>query len=865
MPRSSRRTLLIVLASVAAALVLVVVAGLFFLDSLLLKAAREQADAVSARIGRPVKIGDISTKVFSGLAVRVSSVEIGPAAGEQMPLLSLQQAEVKASLLKAVRSRGKEIEIRSAEIEGLAINIIRFPDGTTNLERLQSKLAADSAGKQPEEKGKTEGSGDLSGVQLDHFRFSEGMVRFIDQAQAQGGPAREQRELEIRHLEVALDHLKAGDPLEVVVKAAVLAEKQNFELQLKTAPLPASLVPVPKRMTLKIQPVDLKPLAPYFPRSFGLQEGRLSADLTADLGSVVPGGEGETRVNGELHALGLRFSGAEGGKPLDVVMEAGIRADASKGDLELDRLRVELGPAGINGKGKALGLLSGQPRIEGLEIVGHDLDPAKIAAVYPPLQRMLKGQLSGPIGLVVRGSGTEAAQAIEVQLDFTPVRVSIPGTMTKTPGAPMSLLAHLRGASAGTLRFDLRADLAGVDLRPGHSLDKPPGQPLDVSISGSKSGEGGNKAPLKVQIAEMTAHVRDALFSGSGSVEMSGSDKNKKTDFELAIQSPRVDLDTLLLPSSKKESGPPDPKSFAGLRGHAAVKIGALHKSKLEFSNVLADLRLKEDELTVQTLSMGAFGGKLSVNGSTFHLAHTKAPFKLVAQAQSVEVAQALSLATDYKILSGTFNGELNFSGAGTDQEDLIRSLSGTLQGHLLDGKLLSKDLIASVSQPLANALPRGLAAVKAGEGTTSLGKDLPIGIKVEKGFAKLKAPLHVSRPEGEIELDGGIHLDGKLNLSGTIALAPSTVTALTQGKVTISESIPVSLKLGGPAWKPVVTEVDLKGAVASIAKQAATGALGRLFGGRGGAGTEAQKPTDEAQQKVEDEVKKGLKGLFGK
>jgi len=654
-----------------------------------------------------------------------------------------------------------------------------------------------------------------------------------------------------------------------VVNAAVLAEKQNFELQVKTAPLPASLVPVPKRMTLKIQPMDLKPLAPYFPRSFGLLEGRLSADLTADLGSAVPGGEGETRLNGGLQALGLRFAGAEGGKPLDVVVETGMRADASKGDVELDRLRVELGPAGINGKGKALGLLSGQPRIEGLEIVGHDLDPAKIAAVYPPLQRMLKGQLSGPIGLVVRGSGTEAAQAIEVKLDFTPVRIAIPGTMTKSAGAPMSLLAHLRGASAGTLRFDLRADLAGADLRPGESLDKPPGQPLDVSVSGTKSGgDAGSKAPLKIQIAEMTAHVRDAVLSGTGSIETSGSDKNKKTELELAIQSPRINLDKILLPASKKESTPLDPKAFAGLRGHATVKIGSLRKSKLEFSNVVADVRLKEDELTVQTLSMGAFGGKLSANGSTFHLAHPKTPFKLVAQAQNVDMAQALSLATDHKILSGAFNGELNFSGAGTEQEDLVRSLSGTLQGHLLDGKLLSKDLLASVSQPLANALPRGLAAVKAEEGTTSLGKDLPIGIKVEKGFAKLKAPLHVNRPEGNIELDGGIHLDGKLNLSGTIALAPATVAALTQGKVTPSEPIPVSFKLGGPAWKPVVTDVDLKGAVASIVKQAATGALGRLLG-RGGAGTEGAKPTEEAQQKVKeqvgDDVKKRLKGLFGK
>ena len=55
-----------------------------------------------------------------------------------------------------------------------------------------------------------------------------------------------------------------------------------------------------------------------------------------------------------------------------------------------------------------------------------------------------------------------------------------------------------------------------------------------------------------------------------------------------------VDLDKMLLPASKKESAPLDPKAFAGLRGHATVKIGSLRKSRLEFSNVVADVSFKE-------------------------------------------------------------------------------------------------------------------------------------------------------------------------------------------------------------------------------------------------------------------------------
>src|SRR5262249_13965285 len=165
------------------------------------------------------------------------------------------------------------------------------------------------------------------------------------------------------------------------------------------------------------QPIDLRPIAPFLPRDVGLQEGKLAADLTADFGAAVPGGKGETKVHGTLSAAALRFAEAEDAKPIDVLLDANLQGDASRGDLQIGHLEFGVGPAGISGKGRVLGLGSGQLRVEGLELVGHDLDPARIAALVPALQRKLKGQIAGPIGLTVQGSGTEASQSIEVRLD----------------------------------------------------------------------------------------------------------------------------------------------------------------------------------------------------------------------------------------------------------------------------------------------------------------------------------------------------------------------------------------------------------------------------------------------------------------
>jgi AsmA protein len=875
MPRSPSRKAVVIAASVLVVLIIAVAVALSVLDSVLLKKARAQAATYSERLGRPIKIEGISTRILFGESVRILGVEVGPAAGESLPVFSVERVDIKPRLFELIASGGRELSVGSLNIKGLTVNVIRLPDGTTNIERLQERLSkgagSPSRSNQPEEQGPH------PALELDHFRFTEGTVRLIDQTQVrEGGKV---ATAEAKHLDVKADHLRAGEPLEVSIEAAVLADQRNLELKLATAPLPDSLVPTPTRLIMKIQPIDLRPIAPFLPRDVGLQEGKLAADLTADFGAAVSGGKGETKVHGTLRAAALRFAEAEGAKPIDVLLDANLQGDASRGDLQIEHLKFDVGPAGISGKGRVLGLGSGQLRVEGLELVGHDLDPARIAALVPALQRKLKGQIAGPIGLTVQGSGTEASQSIEVRLDFTPVRLAIPETLQKAPGQAMTLVAHLSGAAAQTLRFDLEADLAGVDLRPGESLDKPPGEPLSLSVAGTKSGTGEKSSPLKFRLSEIAARVRDATATGNGSVELSGSGKDKKTSFELSLHSPHIDLDNLLQASrsrpsphpthiavtSKKENPSPSPALFAGLRGHAVVQIDSLRKSKIDLKDVRADLRVADDEVTLQTFSAEAFGGKVSADGTKIHLAQRTASYQLAAQGQNIEVGQALSFAGAAKVLAGSLATTVNLSGSGADTGELLQSASGALDGHLREGQFHGKDLIASVWTPLAKVLPPGLARLKPDAGATSLGKDLAFAFSVERGFAKLKAPLQINLPEGQLTLNGGAHLDGKLDLSGTIALEPSIVSSLTGGKVTPSDPIPIGLKIIGPATAPSVEVADVKLAAESIAKQVATSVIGRLLGTGGastGASPDKANEEEKAKKQLEEKAKQLLKGL---
>ena len=202
----------IVLLSILGVIVVAVVVGVLVLDSVLTSKAHEEADKLSQQLGRKVEIGSVATKIVTGLGVRVSDVSVGPGPGEDLPLVQVPRIEVKAALVQALRTRGKEVTIRSAEIEGLKLNVIRFKDGTTNLERLQ-KAMAEKEPKKPEEP-KDEKPSDLSWLRVDHAALKDARIALVDKTGAAA------RELAIQNLDVIVNDLRAGKALDVNVSAA---------------------------------------------------------------------------------------------------------------------------------------------------------------------------------------------------------------------------------------------------------------------------------------------------------------------------------------------------------------------------------------------------------------------------------------------------------------------------------------------------------------------------------------------------------------------------------------------------------------------------------------------------------------------
>ncbi len=878
-PNTRKRWPRILAISVAVVVVLLVL-GLQVLDSVVLRRARAQAEELSREWGRPVEVGGVSVTLFTGAGVRVTELRVGAGPGEELPLLEVARAEVKVALLRALFSGGREVEVSSAEASGLRVNVVRLTDGTTNIERLQRRLAGSRPQRRPDGK---RSPGDLSFLRVGRAALSDARIAFVDRGA--GGS----RALSVDHLDAEVRDLRAGGPLDLVVRAAVLSERRNFELRLHSAPLPATMVPAPERLTLKVEPIDLAPLASFLPKSVGLRAGRFEADLDAALGSAVPGGSGPARIQGAAKASGLAFTGQQGGKPLDVVLEADLEADPEPGNLRIGKLRLDFGPASLVGKGSARGLASDSPRIEGLEIVSHDLDPALLAAYYPPL-RDLAARVSGPIGLSLRGSGTQAEPALELQVDLTPVRLAFPEALAKAAGAKAGLVAHLGAAGSGALRFDADADFAGVDLRPGESINKAPGDRLQIRLAGTRRASDQGQTIVLSRL-EVLLPGGDAA-SGKATVALAGSRQKPATRFEADLKSEHLDLDRLLLPGKKepkpldskaphpnaigrekggKKPKPLDPKLFAGLSGEATARVKLLRVKKADLSDVLVRLRVQEDEVVVEQGRLGAFGGDVTVDGSRLRLAHPDEPFHLTAQGKGIDVGSAVGLMSPRKIVSGRFDGKVDLTGGDETKADLAQTLAGVLEGNVNDGAFHGKDLIAGVTGPLAKALPFGIAGKVAKGGATGLGKDLPFTLKLQNGVAQLAKPVQVSRPEAQVTIGGGFRLDGSLDLAGTVALAPETIAGITGGRVRPQGPIPVTYRLTGPAWNPTLQDLGLAPAVQAILKEAGAAMLGKTLGVPGASPQETQRKTEDearrqaqdARKRVEEEAKKRLPGLF--
>jgi AsmA protein len=479
-----------------------------------------------------------------------------------------------------------------------------------------------------------------------------------------------------------------------------------------------------------------------------------------------------------LTQLDLEARGVGPGLPLEARLAAAL-ADARQNlhaQLSVARL-----PAGVPARPQDWPEVQGSVRLAELAL-------DRIHALFP-----------GDVGAIVRG-GTAALDA----------KLSTSGGAYRVDGTGALKDVRLRGqSSSGRFRTvatwsPAKPDAARIDV-------------TDLALRGPGVDLGGNvsieTAPMRAWFV-LTGPLLD-LDAVMG-VLPDGAEPKEAS----AAQAPAAEL----VPAGTR-------KEIQSAAARGTIAVEKLKAGRVEASDVKARATLSRGTLTLDEMTAGVFGGRVSASGTTVALAEKIPSWKLAARLEGVDLERALTAFAGRAPLLGKVDGTLNVDGKGTEWEKLRDGLTGLAALAVKDGALTTTDLGDQVLGAVAKGLEaagRGGAAKRVGgvAGGKTTFRDLAGDFTVKDGFLGTKKPFKLGSSAGDVALNGRIGLDGRLDLQGT-AIVPKATLAQAISGVPLPEKLEVPLALGGTLSSPSVSvnadQVASK-LVQGGAKQAAEG-----------------------------------------
>ena len=332
--------------------------------------------------------------------------------------------------------------------------------------------------------------------------------------------------------------------------------------------------------------------------------------------------------------------------------------------------------------------------------------------------------------------------------------------------------------------------------------------------------------------------------------------------FDLAID--RLNVDRYLPPKSSATAAAPTastaatntaantaaekPLDFSAIRGlnlQGDLRIGALQVSHLKFANLRARLRAANDRLVVVPLTANLYGGTL--NGSVGLDAQGNA-VSLRQSLNGIAIEPLLKDLANKDLLAGKGTVTLDVTGHGATLTALKQSLAGSAALNLRDGAIKGINLAQSVRQAKA-LLGKQDATQVSQSGQQTDFSELTASFRIRDGVAH-NDDLSMKSPY--LRLGGVGDIDIGHNRIDYLAKATVVNTDTGQGGQGLDElrGLTIPVRLSGPlekiSWKIELGEV-LRDAAAAKAK------------------AKLDEKKQELRQKVDDQLKEKIKGLFGK
>lgn len=845
---------------------------------------------LQARLGRPVTAGKIEVSWLGGFVVRTGGIEIGAAPGEPGPALRVDQARLRVGLTRALFSLGKRVHVKEAVLSGITANVVRFPDGTLNWDQIAARLRTADRPSQPMSEAMRER---LRGLVVERARLDDAQVKFVDLGK---GAAR----AEVSDLDLEVSGASLRDPFTVRLTAAVASRQKNLDVALRFVPPPPggdrAPAPLPARAEVRLQPVELAPLAPFLGRGplGALTEGKLAANLVVDLGAAVPGGQGPTLAKGDVHLTGARLAQ---GERFDGVLASDVVADTAAGNVTVNKLRLALGEMVLSSSGKLLDLRSA-PRFDNFTVSSQGLDFDTLRRYYPPLEKSAGVALAGPFTVSASASAEGGSQRFAARADLTRASLAVPGQLDKPAG--MALTFETSGRAEGkTVHAERLVFVMGDARIEGRGILHPAakdGRPFEATLEaepfalrqiaalvgkadgladirlGAKvraRGTLGRPESMQVQVPSFTASSGASQIAGSLTVQ--NLDRPQVT---LDGKARFLDLDDFLparrageaAPARARRTQPAGPPSLlARAQGRAKLAVERGRAAGIDYQDLKADLSLADARLRAHALEVGAFGGKFSGAGSELPLEGEEQPFVAKGTIAAMDVSALLArFAPGTKVLRGALSADIDLSGRGTRPIDLQRTLTGKLSGGVANAEFLPTPLLEPVVKALSHAVkvPALASLLAQAEARVAALRDRGLGdlagaVQFAEGVLEIARPLEAKARYGALSLGGKIRLDGRTDLAGTVALAPEVVSAILGGKATVDEPLPIKLRLTGPIRSPRVSPAELEAPARVLATAFARTAVAQEARTR--LEQTAGKVTEGKREQIQEGVEKGV------
>jgi uncharacterized protein involved in outer membrane biogenesis len=349
------------------------------------------------------------------------------------------------------------------------------------------------------------------------------------------------------------------------------------------------------------------------------------------------------------------------------------------------------------------------------------------------------------------------------------VGVAFPGVMESPE--PVAVAARIRGDLADRNRLQVEGSLKTTKLTWQTPYLNRPLENVDAAVT--FAGNGLEAKPFSATLGKTTLRGELAIRN-FGSPEMT-----------FAITSDRADLSELLSAfSSGSKAGAPSPASpqqgaTAKMRGRGTIAIGSGTFQTFAFSDLRSTVSLEGGVLGFAPLDFALYGGKYG-GESEIDLRSGVPVFKHRCSLSGVDVNDFLSANTNFKDgLHGTLSGRLDVNGRGNAMDDVLRSLDGTGDIRVTDGRFPRVSMLKGLSQVTELFGERTLNQIS----QKASANDTPFSVLMStfraSGGRVTTDNLVLKSEDFSFIAKGGFGFDRRLQLQGQIVFAEAISRSL--------------------------------------------------------------------------------------